>query len=141
MGAEWRGPDTYGAHLDAFVNGSECANRSCAEAAMATVDADPDYVYLPQGAYTVRGDYERANGTLAASFGEHPRYERAFENDGVVVFRRLGALVSVGRYSSEARTQTTTLHASDRTATYSDRTATYSDRTATPRGEKRPPTR
>ncbi|WP_276251648.1 hypothetical protein [Haloarcula rara] len=90
-GAEWRGPDTYGAHLDAFVNGSECANRSCAEAAMATVDADPDYVYLPQGAYTVRGDYERANGTLAASFGEHPRYERAFENDGVVVFRRLGA--------------------------------------------------
>ncbi|MBX0286296.1 hypothetical protein [Haloarcula salinisoli] len=88
-GAEWRGPDTYEAHLDAFVNGSECANRSCAEAAMATVDADPDYVYLPNGAYTVRGDYERANGTLAASFAEHPRYERAFENDGVVVFRRL----------------------------------------------------
>ncbi len=90
-GAEWRGPDTYEAHLDAFVNGSECPNRSCAEAAMATVDADPDYVYLPKGAYTVRGDYERGNGTLAASFGEHPRYERAFENDGVVVFRRHSA--------------------------------------------------
>ena len=88
-GAEWRGPDTYEAHLSAFVNGSECATRSCAEAAMAGVDADPDYVYLPKGAYTVRGDYERANGTLAASFAESSRYERAFENDGVVVFRRL----------------------------------------------------
>jgi hypothetical protein len=90
-GAEWRGPDTYETHLNAFVNGSECANRSCAEAAMATVDADPDYVYLPNGAYTVRGEYERANDTLEASFAEHPRYERAFENDGVVVFRRLSA--------------------------------------------------
>jgi len=87
-GAEWRGPDTYGAHLTAFVNGSECANRSCAEAAMARVDADPDYVYVPKGEYTVRGDYQYANGTLGASFAESPRYERAFENEGVVVFRR-----------------------------------------------------
>ncbi|WP_277540155.1 hypothetical protein [Haloarcula laminariae] len=90
-GAEWRGPDTYEAHLNAFVNGSECRNRSCAAAAMATVDADPEYVYLPRGPYTVRGDYERANGTLEASFAESPRYERAFENDGVVVFRRTSA--------------------------------------------------
>ena len=88
-GAEWRGPDTYQAHLTAFVDGSDCANRSCAEAAMATVDADPDYVYLPRGAYTVRGDDERANGTLEVSFAESAQYERAFENDGVVVFRRV----------------------------------------------------
>ncbi|MDS0280947.1 ArnT family glycosyltransferase [Haloarcula onubensis] len=87
-GAEWRGPDTYEAHLHAFVNGSECPNRSCASAAMSRVDADPDYVYLPKGEYTVRGEYWYANGTLEASFAESPRYERAFENDGVVVFRR-----------------------------------------------------
>jgi len=102
-GAEWRGPDTYGTHLDTFVNGSECANRSCAEAAMGAVDADPDYVYLPNDEYTVRGEYRTANDTLAASFAESPRYERAFENDGVVVFRRVTA--------------------SDRTATGRDRTA------------------
>ena len=113
-GAEWRGPDTYGAHLGAFVNGSECANRSCAEAAIAAVDADPDYVYLPKGEYTVRGDYERANGTLVASFAASPGYERAFENDGVVVFRRVSA---------------------------SGRTATASDRTATRHGPRRPSTR
>ena len=88
-GAEWRGPDSYGRQLGAFVNGSRCVNRSCAEAAMAAVDADPDYVYLPKGEYTVRGEYERANGTLVASFAESPRYERAFENDGVVIFRQV----------------------------------------------------
>ncbi|WP_324663326.1 hypothetical protein [Haloarcula sediminis] len=88
-GAEWRGPDTYGTHLDAFVNGSNCETHSCVETEMTAVDADPDYVYLPRGEYTVRGDYERASDTLAASFAESPQYERAFQNDGVVVFRRV----------------------------------------------------
>jgi len=113
-GAEWRGPDTYGRHLDAFVNGSNCETRRCAETAMATVDADPDYVYLPKGEYTVRGAYEQANGTLVASFAESPGYERAFENDGVVIFRTVSA---------------------------SDRTGTGSGRLATSRGPKRPPRR
>jgi len=113
-GAEWRGPDTYQRHLDAFVNGSECANRSCAEEAMASIDARPDYVYVPKGAYTVRGDYEHANDTLESTFAESPRYERVFENEGVVVFR---------------------------TVTASDRTATGSGRPATPRGPRRQPIR
>ena len=113
-GAEWRGPDTYGAHLSAFVNGSACPNRTCAEAAMASVGADPDYVYLPKDGYTVRGDYQRADGTLEASFAESPRYERAFENEGVVVFYRVSA---------------------------SGRTAIATDRRATRRGPMRPPTR
>jgi len=113
-GAEWRGPDTYEAHLTAFVNGSACPNRTCAEAAMASVGAAPDYVYLPKDGYTVRGDYQRASGALEASFAESPRYERAFENEGVVVFHRVSA---------------------------SDRTTTAPDRPATRRGPRRPPTR
>jgi len=90
-GAEWRGPDTYGPHLDAFTDGSVCENASCAERAMASVDARPDYVYLPRGGYTVRGDHHWADGSLVQSFENHSRYERAFENDGVVIFRRASA--------------------------------------------------
>ena len=86
-GAEWRGPDTYEPHLDAFVTASHCDNVSCAESAMASVDADPEYVYLPRDGYTVRGGYRWADGRLVDSFAADPTYERAFENDGVVVFR------------------------------------------------------
>jgi hypothetical protein len=90
-GAEWRGPDTYQPHLDAFVSGSECENASCAEQAMAAVDARPDYVYLPRDGYTVRGDHQWADGSLRRSIGNSSRYERAFENDGVVIYRRVSA--------------------------------------------------
>lgn len=86
-GAEWRGPDTYGPQLRAFRTVSHCENVSCVETTTAAVDADPDYLYLPKDGYTVRGGYRWADGNLTSSFAASPEYERAFENDGVVVFR------------------------------------------------------
>jgi len=88
-GAEWRGPGTYEPHLDAFVTGSHCDSVDCAETEMATVDAQPDYVYVPKGSYTVRGGSRWTNGTLIDSFADSPRYRHAFENDGVVVYQRV----------------------------------------------------
>jgi hypothetical protein len=86
-GAEWRGPDTYGPHLQAFREGSHCDTVSCAERTMDSVGADPDYVYLPRDGYTVRGGYRRADGSLVESFENDSSYERVFRNDGVAVFR------------------------------------------------------
>ena len=86
-GAEWRGPNTYGPHLDAFTNGSHCDSVDCVETDMASVSARPDYVYVPNESYTVRGGHRWADGTLIESFAADPNYEQAFENDGVVVFR------------------------------------------------------
>ena len=86
-GAEWRGPDTYEPQLRAFREGSHCDNVSCAERTMADIGAGPDYVYLPRGGYTVRGGYRWADGSLVDSFDNSSGYERAFENDGVVLFR------------------------------------------------------
>jgi len=85
-GAEWRGPDTYGPHLDAFRAASHCDTVRCVEQSMAAVDADPEYVAVPRDGYTVRGNYRWADGELVGSFADSPDYERAFENDGVVVF-------------------------------------------------------
>lgn len=86
-GVEWRGSAAYERHLGAFENVSRCSNVGCVEAEMATVGADPDYVYVPKGAYTVRGVSMTQFGTLERSFAESPEWERAYENRGVVVYR------------------------------------------------------
>jgi len=86
-GMEWRGPDAYLRHLDAFENGSVCESAACVEEWSATVDADPDYLYVPRGEYTVRGDWFVASGDLERSLEDSGRYEQVFENEGVVVYR------------------------------------------------------
>ena len=50
-------------------------------------DRSPEYVFLPRGSYTVRGQYHASFGTLERSFERSPAWERAFENEGVVVYR------------------------------------------------------
>jgi len=86
-GVEWQGHDAYERQLDAFIDVSECKSVSCVEST-ASVGANPDYVYIPKGKYTVRGRTRVSFGTLERSFQRSPDWERAFENEGVVVYRR-----------------------------------------------------
>jgi len=86
-GMEWRGPDAYLRHLGAFENASACDSAACVEEWSATVDADPDYLYVPRGGYRVRGDRFVASGALERSLEASGRYEQVFENEGVVVYR------------------------------------------------------
>lgn len=86
-GVEWRGPDPYERHLDAFETVSACHSVACVETQVVTVDGDPEYVYVPKGKYTVRGERAVSFGTLERSFQRSPRWERAFENEGVVIYR------------------------------------------------------
>jgi hypothetical protein len=88
-GVEWEEPEVYEGQTNAFVNASTCQSTTCVETAMASVDAAPDYVYVPKGHYTVRGANEFQFGTLERSFEASPRWELAFENDGVAVYRSL----------------------------------------------------
>jgi hypothetical protein len=89
-GVEWRGPDAYTTQLASFEAISRCDSASCVEGEAGAVGADPEYVYLPKGAYTVRGHPEVTFGTLDRSFAASPDWERAYENDGVVVYRAAG---------------------------------------------------
>jgi len=89
-GVEWRGPDAYATQLASFEAVSRCDSASCVERELAAAGADPEYVYLPKAAYTVRGHPEVTFGTLDRSFAAAPDWERAYENDGVVVFRAVG---------------------------------------------------
>ncbi len=86
-GVEWYGPEAYDTQLTTFEELSRCDGADCVEREMAGVGADPDYVYLPKGAYTVRGHPEVTFGSLDRSFAASPAWERAYENEGVVVYR------------------------------------------------------
>ena len=86
-GVEWYGPEAYETQLETFENVSRCHGADCVEREMATVGAQPEYVYLPKGSYTVRGHPEVTFGSLERSFAASADWEHAYENDGVVVFR------------------------------------------------------
>jgi hypothetical protein len=86
-GMEWREPSTYDRHLDAYRNASTCQTGDCVERWAGDVAAAPDYLYVPKGHYTVRGVDEANFGTLDRSLALRDRYEVAYENEGVVVFR------------------------------------------------------
>ncbi len=86
-GMEWRDPATYERHLGAYVNASACQSARCVERWTDAADARPDYLYVPKGSYTVRGHGRVSFGTLERSLALRERYELAYENSGVAVYR------------------------------------------------------
>ncbi|QPV61425.1 glycosyltransferase family 39 protein [Halosimplex litoreum] len=89
-GVEWASSTAYDRHLAAFRAASICRTADCVASAVATVDADPDYVVVPKGRYTVRGTTFVDFGTLDRSFAAADGWARVHENDGVTVFRASG---------------------------------------------------
>ncbi|QZP36771.1 glycosyltransferase family 39 protein [Halobaculum magnesiiphilum] len=89
-GVEWREPGEYERQFEAFETLSACHSAECVESAAATVGADPGYVYLPKGRYTVRGESRVTFGTLNRSFAHADGWTHVYENDGVVVYRSTG---------------------------------------------------
>jgi hypothetical protein len=86
-GVEWEDARAFERQITAYERLSTCKSAACVEGAAAAVGASPDYVYVPKGSYTVRGATTVQFGTLERSFERSPRWERAYENDGVVVYR------------------------------------------------------
>lgn len=86
-GIEWRDPGAYDRQLGAFETVSRCQSVDCIESVFGSNDGAPDYVYVPKGRYTVRGESIVQFGTLERSFERSPTWETAYENDGVVVYR------------------------------------------------------
>ena len=86
-GAEWEGADAYQRQLDLYRGVSACDTAQCVTDALARAGVEPDYVYVPKGHYTIRGEAHRAPPSLAGSMADAGRYERVYENEGVAVFR------------------------------------------------------
>lgn len=86
-GVEWRESGLYDQQLTAYESVSRCQSATCVESVTESVSASPEYVYVPKGQYTVRGESAVQFGTLERSFERSASWERAYENDGVVVYR------------------------------------------------------
>lgn len=86
-GVEWQGPGAYERQLAAYEAISQCQSVDCIRSVAGAHDAAPDYVYVPKGQYTVRGESAAQFGTLERSFERSPAWEPVYENEGVVVYR------------------------------------------------------
>ena len=86
-GVEWEGPEEFNRQLAAHKLVASCRSSVCVEAVADAIGQRPDYVYVPKGDYTVWGDHTVRDGWLQDSFEQSPDWERAYENDGVVVYR------------------------------------------------------
>ncbi|WP_132057965.1 glycosyltransferase family 39 protein [Halorussus amylolyticus] len=89
-GVEWRGSEAYQSHLYAFENASACPTVDCVEGWTDSVDAEPDYLYVPRDGYTIRGEEFVSDGALERDLRESDRHELVYENDGVAVYRVAG---------------------------------------------------
>jgi hypothetical protein len=87
-GVEWRGREPYDRQHTAYEEVSRCHSADCIESVAASVGGSPGYVYLPKGQYTVLGANVANFGTLERSFARSSDWERAYENDGGIVYRR-----------------------------------------------------
>lgn len=87
-GVEWVDAETFDRQVDAFERVSACHSAACVEGVAAETGQRPAYVYVPKGQYTIRGENAVQFGTLERSFEAASHWESAYENDGVVVYRR-----------------------------------------------------
>ncbi|MGQ4554352.1 glycosyltransferase family 39 protein [Halobellus sp. GM3] len=85
-GVEWVGAATFERQERAYEAVSTCQSAACVERVAGGVDGSPTHVYVPKGQYTIRGDAAAQFGTIERSFERSERWERVYENDGVVIY-------------------------------------------------------
>jgi hypothetical protein len=86
-GVEWETPATFERQESAYEAVSRCESVDCVERETAGVaDDTPGYVYVPKGQYTIRGEPAVQSGEIERSFERADDWERAYENDGVVIY-------------------------------------------------------
>ncbi|MGM0592618.1 MAG: glycosyltransferase family 39 protein, partial [Halobacteriota archaeon] len=88
-GVEWEHAALFEHQKDGYDAVSSCQSVDCVETTAKSVGASPEYVYVPKGRYTIRGETAVQVGTLERSFERSPGWEHVYENDGVVVYQRI----------------------------------------------------
>jgi hypothetical protein len=86
-GVEWTEPARYRQQIEQFRRVSLCDRAACITASLAASGAQPDYVYVPKGHYTVRGMTHQQAPGMRDSLAASDRYELVYENEGAIVAR------------------------------------------------------
>ncbi|WP_144906268.1 hypothetical protein [Halobellus captivus] len=89
-GVEWVDSDRFAQQEAAYESVSRCQSVACVESIADDIGERPTHVYVPKGQYTVRGDTAAQFGTVERSFERSDRWERVYENDGVVIYAATG---------------------------------------------------
>lgn len=86
-GVEWTTSEQYRYQLEFYRSISDCGDATCLTSHLQSSEFDPEYVYVPKDRYTVRGRERRQSDQMRTSMIAANRYELAYENEGVMVFR------------------------------------------------------
>ncbi len=86
-GYEWKDTEGYYQEVELFKNVSACRNATCLTDRIAGADRHPDYVYLPKGHYTVRGQAKSMPTETITRMLSADRFQLVYENQGVAIFR------------------------------------------------------
>ncbi|WP_266082218.1 glycosyltransferase family protein [Haladaptatus caseinilyticus] len=89
-GVEWKTPEAYQYQKDSYITLSECHTAQCLTANLQTQPKQPDYLYIPKGQYTVRGQTAFQTSEMYRSLERSDRYRIVHENEGVLVVRTVG---------------------------------------------------
>lgn len=89
-GAEWLGHKQYNNQISLFESISECDSSECLTATLDQADVHPQYVYLPKGKYTVRGQQMETSSQMRSSMIASSKYKLTYENREVMIFRVSG---------------------------------------------------
>ncbi|MFC6799206.1 glycosyltransferase family 39 protein [Haladaptatus sp. DYSN1] len=85
-GVEWTTSANYYWEVEYYKAISNCGSASCVTQLLAFGDRHPDYIYVPKDDYTVRGKERETTTNMEHSLLESPRYDLAYENEGVLIF-------------------------------------------------------
>lgn len=85
-GTEWTSPAEFRLHVERYEELSSCESAICAEWALRGVPGQVEYVYVPKDDYTIRGKEHRPPDELIESLSDSDRFDRRYENEGVVIF-------------------------------------------------------
>ncbi len=85
-GVEWKGDQKYGYQLHQFQELSRCHSSNCLTAELMRMDVHPQYVYVPKGAYTIRGMRHHQPPEMMSTMLSSPQYRLVFENEDVAIF-------------------------------------------------------
>ena len=86
-GVEWESTEAYYHQMSLYDDISACQHSSCLSYWLAREQIRPDYIYVPNGDYTVRGKEYEQSATMKRSLENSERYDIVYENEGVIVAR------------------------------------------------------
>ncbi len=86
-GVEWKTPQAYQHQKDSYITLSECNTARCLTDNLQLQPRQPDYLYIPKGEYSVRGQTITQTDEMRLSLERSDRYRIAHENDGVLIVR------------------------------------------------------